>query len=117
MWRLPVSNGILVVMVVFIEMFLHYFPWRMILHGKELPRLLAYGLGVLGLMGPFTAWLMERGDQGIAIMLWEVVCAGGLAVGLLYLFDWVINQVWAKHESEQRERLLQEQLDGKGKSA
>ena len=111
------GNGTLVVMVVFIEMFLHYFPWRMILHGKKLPRLLAYGLGVLGLMGPFTAWLMERGNQEIAIMLWVVICAGGLAVGLLYLFDWVVNLVWARHECEQRERLLQEQLDGKSKPA
>lgn len=116
-WRLSVSNDILVVVVVFIEMFLHYFPWRMVLHGRELPRLLAYGLGVLGLMGPFTAWLIDRSNQGIAIMLWVVLCAGGLAVGLLYLLDWVINQVWSKRESEQRERLLQEQLDGKGKSA
>lgn len=110
------GNGVLVVVVVFIEMFLHYFPWRLIF-GKDLPRLLAYGFGVLGLMVPFTVWLLERGNQEIAIMLWLVLSAGGLAVGALYLFDWVIIQVWSKREAEQRERELMERLDGKSQSA
>lgn len=108
------SKGVLVVLVVFIEMFLHYFPWRLILRGRELPRLVAYGLGVLGLMGPFTAWLLERGDVEVVITLWIVLPAGGLAVGALYLFDWAITQAWGKRESEQRERALMEKLDGKG---
>jgi hypothetical protein len=110
------SNGVLVVVVVFVEMFLHYFPWRLIF-GKELPRLLAYGLGVLGLMVPFTVWLLEHGNNEIAIMLWMVLSAGGLAVGTLYLLDWVINLVWGKREAEQREQVLLEQLNGKGQSA
>ncbi len=110
------NNNVLVVVVVFIEMFEHYFPWRSIF-GKELPRLLAYVLGVLGLMVPFTAWLLERGNREIAIILWVVLSAGGLAVGALYLFDWLINQVWGKREAEQRERVLMEQLDGKSQSA
>jgi hypothetical protein len=108
------SKGAMVVMVVFIEMFLHYFPWRLILRGRELPRLIAYGLGALGLMGPFTAWLIEHGNIEIAITLWMILPAGGLAVGLLYLLDWMINQVWGKQEAEQREAALTERLDGKG---
>lgn len=64
-----------------------------------------------------TAWLIERGDTRIVIMLWLVLSAGGLAVGLLYLLDWVINQVWGKREAEQREQMLLEQRDGKSKSA
>lgn len=109
------SNVVLVILVVLAEMFLHYFPWRLVLRGKELPRLIAYGLGVLGLMGPFTAWLLERSHRDIAIMLWAVLSAGGLAVGALYLFDWTVNLMWRKREAEQLERARKEH--GKSKLA
>jgi len=89
----------------------------MILHGKKLPRLLAYGLGVLGADGSVHGMVdgtRQPGDCDYAV-------GGHLrrrsGSGLLYLFDWVVNLVWARHECEQRERLLQEQLDGKSKPA
>ena len=110
------SDELLVVLVVFIEMFLHYFPWRLVLR-RDLPRLVAYMLGVLGMMGPFTAWLINHNDSQVATMLWLVLGAGGFAVASLYLLDWVIGQVWGKREAEQREQLLQEQRDGKSRPA
>jgi hypothetical protein len=111
------SDIVLVIMVVFVEMFLHYFPWRLILRGRELPRLAAYTLGVLGLMGPFTAWLIERGNGEIAMILWIVIVAGGAAVTLLYLLDWVITLAWGKRESEEREHALLGQRNGESESA
>ena len=47
----------LIMIVVLAEAFLHYFRWRLILGGRELPRVAAYMLGVLGLMLPYSRWL------------------------------------------------------------
>ena len=108
------SNVVLAILVVLAEMFLHYFPWRLVLRGHELPRLLAYGFGVLGLMVPFTAWLLERDYDKVAIMLWVVLSAGGLAVGLCWLFDWAINRIWKERERKALENLKRKR-NGKSK--
>jgi len=102
----------LIVLVVFIEAFLHYFPWRLILAGKELPRVLAYMLGVLGLMVPFSAWLFENGEWIIVRTLWLVIVSGGLSVMAAYGLDKVLDLHWRVMESDQREKTLQEQLNG-----
>jgi len=81
------NNILLVVIVMISEGLLHYFPWKMLLRGRELPRVAAYILGVLGLMAPFTAWLWERGEMEIIRMLWMVIVAGGLMVLALYGLD------------------------------
>jgi hypothetical protein len=110
----------LVVIVALAEAFLHYFRWRMILGGRELPRVVAYMLGVLGLMLPYSQWLWMHGmiQAREAIMtLWIVIVTGGLSVLVCYGIDTVVDLVWGKREAEQRERVLLEQRDGKGKQA
>jgi hypothetical protein len=110
----------LIVIVALAEAFLHYFRWRMILGGKELPRVAAYMLGVLGLMLPYTRWLSTRNIvQALEAikMLWIVIITGGLSVLICYGIDAVVDLAWGKREAEQRERVLMEQRDGKGKSA
>jgi hypothetical protein len=54
------STPILIALVMAIEVALHYFRWRETLQGHELPRPVAYILGVAGMMVPFTIWLMEN---------------------------------------------------------
>ena len=77
----------LVVIVMLAEFGLHYFPWRILLRGNELPRLAAYTLGLLGMMVPFSAWLWRTGFHEVMKALWIVVCAAGLMVFALYGFD------------------------------
>jgi hypothetical protein len=55
------SMPVMVTLVVFIEAFLHYFQWRWALGGRELPRVPAYTLGVLGMLTPYAAWMIGRG--------------------------------------------------------
>ena len=76
----------LIVIVIAMEFGLHYFPWRMLL-GRELPRLAAYTLGLLGMMVPLTLWLIDRNEIEILQTLWAVVCASGLTVFALYGLD------------------------------
>src|SRR3990172_4310009 len=83
-WRSQMNIVTLIALVVFIEAFLHYCPWRLILGGKDLPRVIAYMLGVLGLMVPFTAWLIENGELIIVRTLWLVIISGGLSVMVAY---------------------------------
>lgn len=80
------SLPILLILVMFIEGFLHYFPWRLMLK-NDLPKVAAYTLGVAGLMVPFTGWLWEQGYQDVINTLWAVIFAGGAMVAALYAFD------------------------------
>jgi len=110
----------LIAIVALAEAFLHYFRWRMILGGRELPRVAAYMLGVLGLMLPYSRWLWMRGAiqaQEAIMVLWIVIVAGGLSVLVCYGIDAIVDLAWSKREAEQRERALMEQRDGKGRSA
>lgn len=78
----------------------HWFPWRLALK-KDLPRLAAYAMGVLALVGPLT-WLfvfwarygfyIETGFEYV-VALWAVVIGGGVAVGGAYLVDWVLARM------------------------
>lgn len=98
--------GWLVAVVMVAELGLHYFPWRMFLRGKELPRLVAYVLGVLGLMVPFSAWLWQRGEVDVIKVLWMVIGAGGLTVMALYGLDRWLDLEMRNIEAADRERLL-----------
>lgn len=104
----------MVLVVVITEGLLHYFPWRKILKGKELPRVAAYALGVLGLMAPFTAWLLGIGLQEAAMTLWLAIVAGGTMVLSLYGLDHVVDLEWKVREGKERELQLKEQVSGKG---
>lgn len=79
----------LIVIVVAVEFGLHYFPWRMLppIRGKKLPRLAAYVLGLLGMMVPFTLWLMDHGKGDVVEVLWTVIVSTGIAVFATYGVD------------------------------
>jgi uncharacterized membrane protein len=107
--------GAMIALVVISEAFLHYFPWRKFLKGRELPRVAAYVLGILGLAIPFTAWLFELREYQMISMLWLVIVAGGGTVFALYGLDHVIELEWKVREGTEREVQLKEQVSGKGK--
>lgn len=102
------SVGLLIV-VMLAEAFLHYFPWKRLLRGRDLPRPAAYVLGVLGLMLPFTAWLSEHGQFEIMKILWQVILAGGLSVLAAYGLDRYIELELRSIEAAEREAQLREQ--------
>lgn len=92
----------LIVMVVALEFGLHYFPWRMLLK-KKLPRLVAYVLGLLGMMGPLTLWLMDHGEIEIVQVLWIVIGSAGMTVFALYGLDRYLDlDMKEKEYSEER---------------
>jgi len=94
----------LIALVMMAELGLHYFPWKLLLKGRELPRLAAYTLGMLGLMVPFSAWLWLRRDMEVIQVLWMVIIAGGLTVFALYGLDRYIELEWRNMEATERER-------------
>jgi hypothetical protein len=75
----------------------------MLLKGRELPRVAAYTLGVLGLMVPFSVWLYERGEIVVLQTLWMVIVAGGAMVSALYGLDRYIELEWRNMEATERE--------------
>ena len=106
------SISAMVALVILSEAFMHYFPWRLVLRGRELPRLVAYVLGVLGLMVPFTIWLIELGEWDIIQALWLVLVSGGSSVLILYALDHVVNLDWKAREGSEWEHVAREQTDG-----
>jgi len=94
----------LIALVMLGEAFLHYFPWKLLLKGKELPRVAAYTLGLLGLMVPFSAWLWLRNEVEVIKVLWVVVVSGGLIVFALYGLDRYIELAWRDMEASEREQ-------------
>jgi hypothetical protein len=97
------------------ELGLHYFPWRLLLKGRNLPRVVAYVLGVCGLMVPLSLWLWMDGEAVIIPILWLFVVAGGLTVLGLYGLDRLLDLEMRDIEAAQRERLLREQVNDQGK--
>jgi hypothetical protein len=100
-----------IVIVVLTEGLLHYIPWRKALRGKELPRLVAYTLGLLGMMVPLTVWLLERNDMEIVQALWAVVMSAGVTVFALYGLDHYLDLIMKDIEASERE---QQQRDKRG---
>lgn len=94
------------------EALLHYIRWAEILLGRKLHPTLAYIIGVLGLMVPFTFWLVEmpRDHMVIALVLWKTIVSGGAAVLICYGFDALIDKLWKdKHKIEQLELRVNDQ--------
>ena len=63
----------------------HWFPWNQWL-GRDLPRLACYVYGVLAIMIGFSIWVA---DWTLALGLFLVCAAGGLAVISAYVLDWL----------------------------
>ena len=94
-----------IVMVMMAEFGLHYFPWKMLLRGRELPRLMAYTLGLLGMMGPLTAWLWDRGEADVIQALWAVIVSAGLMVFALYGLDHYLDLIMRDIEANEERAL------------
>jgi hypothetical protein len=94
-----------IVMVMMAEFGLHYFPWKMLLRGRELPRLAAYTLGLLGMMGPLTAWLMDRNEIEVVVALWAVIVSAGLMVFALYGVDHYLDLIMRDIEAGEERAL------------
>lgn len=99
---------LLILVVMLSEFGLHYFPWKKFLMGRELPRVAAYTLGVLGLMLPFTAWLYERCEVEVIQTLWIVIFSGGLTVLALYGLDRYCELSIRDVEATERETVLRD---------
>lgn len=87
------------------EGFLHYFPWRLILNGEKLQPPWTYLLGTLAWVVPLSVWLAVYGYIVSAIVMWVAVGAAGVSVLGWYLYDWVVDLVWHKRESIEREQV------------
>jgi hypothetical protein len=89
-----------------IQLVSHWFPWRLVL-GRNLPRVWAYVVGVLGFLVPVTALFWYWDVNGLVeawlnlIALWACVVASGLAVVLAYAIDCIANRVRLSHELEE----------------
>lgn len=96
----------------------HYFPWRLLL-GKQLPsRPVCYALGLLAILGPYTAliavWALTISAPLYltAVALWTVVAASGLStVGCYALDAFLLNRAQVG-ELKTREAALKENLLG-----
>jgi hypothetical protein len=107
------NEWILISLVAALEALLHYIPWKRFLRGRELPRLVAYILGVLALMTPFSIWLIEHDQLDVFIMLWKVILAGGITVTALYGLDHYVELVWRDMEASEREQVMTKQMRDK----
>jgi hypothetical protein len=104
--------GMLEVVVIagLIQFSLHYFPWRILLRGRKLPRLAAYTLGLLGVMAPYSAWLYARHEFEALQALWVVVTSGGVVVFALYGLDHYLDLIMRDIESTQREKMVMDSI-------
>jgi len=68
----------------------HWLPWQMFLR-RELPRLAAYILGSLAIAVPLSVLFACEASWYELAALWIVIVAGGLAVMLAYLVDWIFR--------------------------
>jgi hypothetical protein len=100
-------------MVAMAEGLLHYFPWRVLLKGKKLPRVAAYTLGTLAMMAPLTAWLWEQGQTvktvDVIETLWVSIFTAGLTVLALYGLDRYLKLEIKDQEHNEQETLRREQ--------
>src|SRR5689334_5648918 len=81
---------------------LHWFPWRMLLR-RDLPRLLAYILGMLGIILPVSGLFIYQQAWNSLIALWAVVIASGVATVKAYGLDWLLNRITLSYESQELE--------------
>ena len=79
----------------------HWFPWRMVL-ARDLPRIPAYILGVLGVALPLSGLYWCWGAWMELVALWVVIIAAGLSVMGAYAIDWTLDRVRQSYEHEER---------------
>lgn len=108
----------LVLLEIFIMAALHWFPWRLVLGGRELPKPAAYIAGTLGMMLPFTGWLEASGFAEAALVMWGAIFVAGGTVLACYGVDYVVHLAWSAREADQLQRVWEEVTeDAKGEGA
>lgn len=92
----------------------HYFPWRVVLHGKRLPRIAAYTLGTLAVLLPFTYWLIKQPNClshiAAANALWVVTVVAGAACIGCYALDKALEYRSRALDAEEREARFRENM-------
>lgn len=102
----------LIIYVVILEGLLHYIPWRKWL-GQDLPRLVAYVLGMLGMMVPLSLWLMDHGHIEIMQTVWMVVASAGMTVFALYGLDRYLDLERNDADSKDIQTTMAKSMKGK----
>ena len=83
-----------------IEGLLHYVRYHFI---PKMHPVLCYTLGVLGLMLPYSAWMLMQGAAHQVIVLWSVILSGGAAVAISYFADWLHKKILDGQDALERE--------------
>lgn len=107
------SEGWLYATVALAEALLHFVCKQEYLLGRKLHPVIAYTLGVLAMMVPFTFWLIglaQVDKQVIAWALWKTIVAAGLSVLVSYGFEAVVDLVWSGKQTTQENALLKKQV-------
>ncbi|KAA3644530.1 MAG: hypothetical protein DWQ07_14010 [Chloroflexi bacterium] len=97
------------------ELVLHYLPWRLMLNGRDLQPPWSYVLGVLAMLGPYSAllifWLILPPPEPVLAWalagLLAVVLSSGLAVIAAYLVDAVLRWRAESREGAQALQLVE----------
>lgn len=103
---IALSIALAAVVSALIQLVSHWFPWRLVL-GRNLPRVAAYVVGVLGFLLPVTGlyWYWDAHQVMAAwlhlVALWACVSASGLAVVLGYAIDCIANRVRLAQELQE----------------
>ena len=93
-----------------VELVEHWFPWRLLLRGRDLPVVVRYVLGVAGFLAPLS--LLVGGAFGdfsmrggmLVVVMWCVAGSAGVAVGAAYGVDWVLETAARVREGEELAR-------------
>ena len=88
------------VIAALVQLIEHWFPWRMLI-GRDLPRVAAYALGVLGFMAPLSVLFVEQQAWTELLAVWAVVAASGMAVASAHVVDWALDRIRRSYEHEE----------------
>lgn len=92
--------------------------------GRMWPRVVSYVLGVLGVLGPVSGWLVWQwlaGGQVQAwaalLVLWLSAVVSGATVAGMYLLDAWLQARREAHEAHEREQVALDVALGRGRDA
>ena len=91
----------------------HYFPWRLVFR-KDLPRVLAYVMGVLALAAPLSGLFVVWGEFASLVSLWVVIGAGGISVMGAYGLEWLLKKI---REAEELGEVLRQREGSDGQDS
>lgn len=68
----------------------HYIPWRFWFRRGRLPRLWAYGVGLMAVLLPATvaAWLAALTVADVLGLLWLAAASAGAGTAVPWWYDW-----------------------------